>query len=315
MTRSIRPTVLIVSYNASDLPRVRGVLESAGVEVATATTRDAAFETVYASPPHCLILDGNDPSAGPCSLLEALKSDNLYGHLPTILLVTQEDLAKGIDWSQIPADDYMVKPFDDTELLSRIRISMARAQRDINANPLTGLPGNLTIMREAEKRLEKSEPFAMAYLDIDNFKPFNDKYGFARGDEVLRMTARIIVNTVRTLDSHDTYVGHIGGDDFVFMTPCHLMSRTCRHIIDDFDRIVPNFYDEEDRLAGAIQSVDRRGNPQTFPLVSVSIAVVDTSTVEINHLADLSARTAEVKHFTKQLSGSNYLVDRRKLGG
>ena len=98
----------------------------------------------------------------------------------------------------------------------------------------------------------------------------------------------------------------------MFMIPSHLEAKACRRIIEDFDCIVPNFYDEEDRKAGVLHSIDRQGREQVFPIMSISIAVVDTSSIEVKHLADISARAAEVKHFTKQLSGSNYMVDRRK---
>ena len=309
---SLTPTVLVVTNDATELSHVKKILEAAQFQVVSAQTSSNALDAVYASPPQCVLLDNAEPGDGVPPLLIALKSDNVYGHTATILMVTEARLNSGIDWSIVPADDYVVKPFSASELVSRVQICIARNQRDIDANPLTGLPGNLSIMREAECRLSAGKSFALAYLDLDNFKSFNDKYGFSRGDEVLRMTARILVNAIRALNDPDTHVGHIGGDDFVFMIPSHLEAKACRRIIEDFDCIVPNFYDEEDRKAGILHSVDRQGHEQVFPIMSISIAVVDTSSIEVKHLADISARAAEVKHFTKQLSGSNYIVDRRK---
>ena len=306
------PTVLVVTQNAETLASISTALEAAQFQVIPALDPEKALDAIYASPPQCILLDGTTSSNKLHPLLLTLKSDNVYGHTATILIVSESELKHGIDWGIVPADDYLVKPFTAEELQSRVRISIARNQRDIDANPLTGLPGNLSIMREAECRLVAGKPFALAYLDLDNFKSFNDKYGFSRGDEVLRMTARILVNAIRALDHPDTHVGHIGGDDFVFMIPSHLEAKACRRIIEDFDCIVPNFYDEEDRKAGVLHSTDRQGREQVFPIMSISIAVVDTNSIEVKHLADISARAAEVKHFTKQLSGSNYMVDRRK---
>ncbi len=318
-------TVLIVMDDRAKCTCLRTLLDEHGFRVATTHSREGAYDAIYTDPPQVVLLDWAMLGSERPSLLAELKADNIYGHLPVILMAPEEVLRAGVDWALSPADDYVITQratpstigdsralLAEVDLVSRIRLCLARAHRDINANPLTGLPGNITIMREAERRIADGIAFAMGYLDVDNFKPFNDAYGFSRGDEVLRMTARILVNAVRAIDNPDTHVGHIGGDDFVFLIPPQYTVRTCKRIIQDFDCIVPNFYDEEDRQVGAIKSVDRKGNVQTFPLMTVSVAVVDTSTFDIAHLADLSARAAEVKHFTKQLTGSNYIIDRRK---
>jgi diguanylate cyclase (GGDEF)-like protein len=312
ITKPAGPTILIVATRSEEIDRAAAILEKAGFLVASADNAASALEWIYAQPPQCLLIEHEGPLIMRNPLLAELKSDNVYGHLPAVLMLSREDLGKGVDWIENPADDYLIRPFTDGELTTRINLCIARAHRDVNANPLSGLPGNIPIMREAERRIAAGQPFAMGYLDIDNFKPFNDKYGFSRGDEVLRMTTRLLVNAIRMIDSNETYVGHIGGDDFVFMTPPALVTKTCKQIVADFDAIVPSFYDEEDRRSGFIQSVDRKGAVQTFPLMTVSIGVVDTSSVRVTHVADLSARAAEVKHFTKQLSGSNFIIDRRK---
>jgi len=315
VTDASKPSILIVAGRASDnLHPAESILERAGFRVTTAYTAVAAIEQIYAAPPDCLLIEH---AAGPLTarngLLAELKSDNVYGHLPAILVLPGEDLEKGINWKDNPADDYLTIPFTETELTARVSLCIARAQRDMDANPLSGLPGNIPIIREAERRIAAGTPFAMGYLDIDNFKPFNDKYGFSRGDEVLRMTTRLLVNAIRTTESNDTYVGHIGGDDFVFMVPSAVVAKACKRIVADFDAIVPSFYDEEDRRSGIIQSSDRKGVVQTFPLMTVSVAVVDTGAARISHVADLSTRAAEVKHFTKALPGSNFVIDRRNM--
>jgi len=312
MAEAVLPKVLAVSPHSKGLAEISATLENGGYRVATVTSAKSMIEAVYADPPQCLIVESDGADAPSNALIKGLKSDNVYGHLPVILVITADELAQGIDWQDYPADDYLVRPFSEVDLLARVSLCLARAHREIDANPLTGLPGNLTIMREAERRIADGSPFVMACLDIDHFKAFNDKYGFTRGDEVLRMTARILVNAIRSLDSDDTHLGHVGGDDFVFMTPPDLIAPACQAVTRDFDRIVPNFYDEEDRRDGFIQTVDRRGNAQTFPLMTVSIAAVDTHTSRIAHVADLSARAAEVKRYAKQHAGSNFIVDRRK---
>ncbi len=304
--------VLVADSQSSTLNLLSGAVAAAGFLVRPAASFHEAIESFYAQPPQCIItrLEMED---SPCSkLLDEIKRDNFYGHLPVILVARQEYIERGIDWHLVPADDYLIEPLSVWEVASRVRLCLSRALRDVNANPLTGLPGNLTIMREAERRLSTGQRFSFAYLDVDSFKSFNDKYGFSRGDEVLRMTARIIVNAVRSLDSLDTYVGHIGGDDFVFITPCEFMAHACQRIASNFDLIVRDFYDADDRENGFIQSMDRQGKPQTFPLMSVSIGAVDTSTAEIQHVADMFTRVTEVKSFAKRLPGSNFIMDRRR---
>ena len=306
-----KTTVLIAESEPADLARSTKVLESAGFLVRAATEGRSALKAIYADPPRCIILGHGTTGAEEETLLADLKADNIYGHLPVILTVSAHDLEGGMDWTQVPTDDYLLKPFSDAELLSRVRLCLARANRDVYANPLSGLPGNIPIMQEAEKRITMGEPFAMAYLDIDEFKAFNDVYGFVRGDEVLRMTARILVSAVQSLGRKDTYVGHIGGDDFVLITPPDVMPRACRYILEYFDSIVPHFYDEADQARGGIQSIDRQGNLQRYPLMSLSIAVIDTQATKVEHLGDLSRRAAQLKQFAKQGSGSKFIVDRR----
>lgn len=312
MSLETKPRILVVDHSAEACLPLVSALDAAGFRGVSAYTGTAILATIYADPPQCVILPHGLPStSGTGLLVEQLKNDNVYGHLPIILTVDKKEV-DGLDWGHVPADDYVVRPFTDAELISRVRLCLARTTRDVNANPLTGLPGNISILREAERRLATGQPFAMAYADVDHFKPYNDKYGFARGDEVLRMTGRIIVNALSSLGSSETYVGHVGGDDFIFLAPPSMAMRACEEIVRNFDLIVPNFYDEMDRSQGCIHSFDRKGNPAVFSLMGLSIAVVDTHLSSIVHLADISSRAAGVKKVAKTIPGSNYIIDRRK---
>jgi PleD family two-component response regulator len=312
MSEKIVPRVLLVDISEEACAPLVEALETGGFQVTSAFTSASVLSSIYADPPQCLVMPLNLPATQNMpSLLHQLKGDNIYGHLPVVVFVDPDDL-HGMDWETTPADDYVVRPFEGSELVSRVRLCLARAHRDINANPLTGLPGNITIMREAERRLKAKIPFAMAYVDLDNFKAFNDTYGFARGDEVLRMTSRVLVNAINGLGSMETYVGHVGGDDFIFLTPPKLIARGCEEVIQNFDLIVPSFYDDDDRSRNAIHSVDRSGKEQVFPLMGCSIAVVDTSLSEVDYLADISTRAADVKKMAKEVEGSTYVIDRRK---
>lgn len=311
LTTADRATVLVIHPDAEELQCTREMLERARFDVVEARSGKEAVEAICARTPLCVVVEEDLSDAFNGSVLAELKADNVYGHLPVIAIVTSEELER-IDWHCVPADDFVLKPFTERDLVSRVSLSLARAQRDLHANPLTGLPGNPTIMLEAERRLRADVRFTFAHADLDSFKPFNDRYGFARGDEVIRMTARLLVNTVRATERNDTYVGHIGGDDFVFIAPPECAEEICEHFLRDFDQIVVNFYDEADRARGAIDSVSRQGQAQSFPLMTCSIGVIDTGYTPIKHIGDLCSRVAEVKSFAKKLPGSNYLIDRRR---
>jgi len=159
--------------------------------------------------------------------------------------------------------------------------------------------------------IDRQEDFALAYADLDYFKSFNDKYGFSRGDEVLMMSARIIVNTIRGFTGVRSFVGHVGGDDFVFILPPDKVELACQHIVENFDSIVPHFYDEEDRAKGYIQSTDREGNMRTFPLMAISIAVVLNIGGRLKHYGEASQIAMTLKKKAKENPKSSYVLDQR----
>lgn len=286
-------------------------LADAGFGVVDARNAGEVFEAIHVSVPACILVPFRESPASAVELIRELKSDHAYGHLPLVLILDEAQVPT-MAWDEILADDYVLATDSAEKVGARIRLCVERAARELDANPLTGLPGNLTIMREADRRIAKGVPFSMGYIDLDNFKPFNDKYGFSRGDEVLRMTARLVVNAVHDLRNPDTYVGHVGGDDFIFLSPCEVAEAAAEGITKRFDLVVPSFYDEDDRRSKKIVSLDRQGNKREFPLMGCSIAIVDTSASAVRHVGELSARAAEVKKAAKRIEGSSYLVDRRR---
>jgi diguanylate cyclase (GGDEF)-like protein len=219
------------------------------------------------------------------------------------------DKVGGIDAG---ADDYVVKPFEPKELLARIRMILRRTARDLEANPLTWLPGNVSILNEISSCIESSALFAVCYIDIDKFKSYNDKYGFEHGDEVIRETARILIQSTQELGKPNDFVGHIGGDDFVIVTTPDVVDNLCRKIIADFEKKAPSFYNETDRKNGYIIGLDRQGKEQKIPLLSISIGVVTNEFRKIKHIAQIGEIGAELKSYAKSLERSNYIKDKRK---
>jgi GGDEF domain-containing protein len=161
-----------------------------------------------------------------------------------------------------------------------------------------------------QSRLEAGQKFAVCYADLDHFKEFNDRYGYAFGDKVIKLLSRILRDMVRGL-APGGFVGHIGGDDFIFNTPLEYLEATCDGIIQLFDELIPYQYTEEDRKAGYFLGKDRRGNIHRIPLMALSIGVVTNQFQEFEHSAQISELAAEMKGYAKSLPGSKYVVDRR----
>jgi diguanylate cyclase (GGDEF)-like protein len=195
-------------------------------------------------------------------------------------------------------------------LLARVRMILRRTSRDLDANPLTHLPGNVSIFEELQSRLNKQQPFSVCYIDLDKFKAYNDKYGFENGDKVIKESARLLLRAVQQNGNPDDFLGHIGGDDFVITTTEDKVDAICKEVIRQFDKLSPSFYNQEDRENGYIATKDRKGNMQKVPLLSVSIGVV-TNAKELRHVARIGEIGAEIKEGAKRLEKSNYIKDRR----
>jgi diguanylate cyclase (GGDEF)-like protein len=182
----------------------------------------------------------------------------------------------------------------------------------VEINPLTRLPGNIAILKQIQSRLDSGEIFAVAWVDLDDFKPFNDKYGFARGDEVLKMVGRLVLNTVKEEQLNGTFVGHIGGDDFVFIIGYEEAVPVSEKIISNFDGIISIFYDEADQLKGYIESSDRSGRKIAFPIMSMSIGIAHNRYRPFSLSVEITEIASEMKRYAKQTAGSCFKIDRRK---
>lgn len=188
---------------------------------------------------------------------------------------------------------------------------LRRTARSLDANPLTKLPGNVSILEELQTRLDSGNPFAACYVDLDKFKAFNDRYGFERGDKVIKMTARILMLAMRELGTPDDFLGHIGGDDFVLVTSPSKVDKICDQIIDQFTRSAPPLYDEKDRSSGFIEAKDRDGQVKRFSLLTISIAVITNTHRVLKHVAEVSQIGAELKEWAKGEGGNRWIKDRR----
>lgn len=309
-TQNRPPRVLVLHGDPGETARLTESLRAAGFEVDAAGPGPLALNELLHQPPSLLLVAEGVGGRSVETLARDLKADPLLGRLPIVVLVREVRIGD-IEWDDLSVDDYITVPYQPDEVVRRLRLALSRSARSLDANPLTGLPGNTSILCETTRRIECGKPFALAYLDIDNFKSFNDRYGFGRGDEVLGVACRLLTTAVHELAGAGGFVGHVGGDDFVFMSVPGTMDAICETVIRRFDLVIPDFYDEEDRARGCIDSVDRRGNREQFPIMTLSIAVVSNELAPLTHPGDVCERVSQLKKRAKAMPGSVFVKDQR----
>jgi diguanylate cyclase (GGDEF)-like protein len=271
---------------------------------------NSAIDYIYNSIPDLVIMDINEQDRFTVSLLNNLKADPIFHQLPVLIVL--DEAQNTPQWDVLFVEDYIKKSDFEREGLSRVDLSIIRSERVSEVNPLTKLPGNISINKQIQTRLDGNEVFALAYADLDHFKPFNDYYGFTRGDEVIRIAGRLILNIVKNMQSQGSFIGHIGGDDFVFIMDVNLVEDAAKEIIDAFDRIIPTLYEAEDRERGYIETQDRQGNPKKFSFVAISIGITSNKLKFFSHYGEVTEVASEMKGQAKHIRGSCYSIDKRR---
>lgn len=300
-----------------DEPQVRFLLRTAlgkTYDVAEADNGEEALRLARTGDYRLVLLDLMMPGMSGHEVCIRLRRNPLTCHMTVVMLTArdrEEDVVLGL---QAGADDYIVKPFKISELKARIESHLRRQWRELQANPLTGLPGNMQIDQVIRVNMQTGQSFAVCYADLNNFKTFNDQYGFSAGDAVLSFTAELLTSVVADVgDPDQDFVGHIGGDDFVFVTTPERVERICKAIVERFDAGIARFYAEQDREQRGLYASDRQGNRVFVPLMGISLAVVSVLPNLFEHPAQIGQTAAEIKSYLKQRgeSGSRYLIDRR----
>lgn len=294
-----------------DILDVLNLTLSEHYQVFQASDGKAGMELVLQKMPDLVICDYMMPVMNGRELCKTLKKDILLRHIPVIMLTGKGEVQDRISGIEAGADDYMIKPFDPDELLARIKSILKRTVTSLDANPLSHLPGNTSIMEEFQNCIDSKKIFAIGYADLDKFKAYNDLYGFEKGDEVIKEMARILIKVVRDQGGANTFVGHIGGDDMIFIVDDAVADATCEQIIKEFNAKVPSFYSSEDRKRGHIVAKDRQGNEQKFGLLAISIGIVSNDHQPITHVAQISEIGAELKKYAKSFEKSVCVRDKR----
>jgi diguanylate cyclase (GGDEF)-like protein len=282
-------------------------LTDADVREATDAVTTAALAA--ATRPDVIVLDATHAEAA-ASIVDVLRKDFRTAFIPVIFLVTKAPTEPPIHDLVAGGDDYVLHPFGPEELRARVVVTLRRSVTLRGLNPLTGLPGNLAIGDEIARRLKHEESFSFSYVDLDNFKAYNDRYGFSRGDEVIKLLADSVVAALEAETPGECFAGHVGGDDFVVLTSPEIAQPVAERICELFDAGIGQHYDAEDRERGWVEVVDRQGRSATVPLCSVSIGIVETRRT-FESAAQMAEVAAEVKGVAKREPRSSWAVDRR----
>ena len=305
---------ILVVDNEADIRRFIEVnLRLEGFDVTSASNGEDGLVTAFEIDPSLVLLDVMMPGIDGIEVCRRLRADPRTSHVPVILLTAKSMTVDKVVGLAAGADDYVLKPFDPMELVARVRTTMRRAAELRGASPLTGLPGNHRIESEIARRLDQGQDIAVAYVDLNNFKAYNDHYGFLEGDKVIQATAQALRDVLTGTAYQDSFLGHIGGDDFVMVFDPSQTDDVCTESIRRFDELIPTMYADEDRERGHIELLDRRGELRKFGLVSIAIGVTTNSRRTFLDHRDIVSVATEMKTHVKKAhpDTSAYAVDGR----
>ncbi len=304
-----RQKIMLVDDDPGIRMICRDVLEAHGYLAREAEDGQKALAEARRFRPDLVLVDVMMPGMDGFDLAQRLRGDRDTSLTPIIFLSARGQTADKVRAFKLGAEDYLVKPFDAAELVARVERALARRDLELGASPTTRLPGSMAIENEIDRRLASGGDFAFCYLDLDNLKAFNDYYGYAKADGVILQTGDIVREVVARHGGPGDFIGHIAGDDFVFVTTAERADSVCTTVIETFDRLVPLYYNKADRERGYIETNDRYGVMRRFPIMSISVACVTRVGRRIHGHNDLSTAAAELKQRAKAIPGSSYVRD------
>lgn len=263
--------------------------------------------------PSLFIINEDTIDVNILEICKKIRSNEDNSITPIIVISSNKEKEHRIEILKECVEHYIKVPIDQEYLYYTVKNLIHLLYINRRVSPLTGLPGNVQIQAEMKKRLLNKEEFAMLYLDLDNFKAYNDVYGFLNGDEIIKYTAKTIVRNIDMFTDGEGFVGHIGGDDFVAIVSIDRdYERICQNIIAEFEKDVGKFFNEEDVERGYLEVPNRKGIVEEFPLTSISIGVVVADKGRFHNVLEIGEVGAQVKHLAKTTMGSAYSIDRRK---
>ena len=304
--------ILIAEKDSATLALLETRLKTRGYDVFVAMYSDEAVRLVQKMRFDLILMGSSMERTEGMELSQKVKRVQTGVGTPIILLADEGEMSQLMLTQERGFDDFLIKPFDPFSLQLRVALNLTRARERLQANPLTGLPGSAAIEENINRRIERNEFFSVCYIDINHCKSFNDRYGFERGDGVLRHVAQLLARVLEKVGAdRNGFLGHIGGDDFIVVVNSEHEAKFAQECLQEFDRIIPTYYDDADRKQRSVFVKNRNGVPVSFPIMSLSIAVVTNQNQPYRNMAEIARDAAEVKSYLKTQPGSHYLQDRR----
>lgn len=274
--------------------------------------RTEELEIALSDIPALIIIHEDKINSNIVELCNQIRNNEDNSITPIIVVTSNREDEHRIQVLKAQVEYYIKKPLNNSIFYYTIKNIIRLMHSNRTVSPLTGLPGNVQIQAEFKKRLLKKEEFSILYIDLDHFKEYNDTYGFSKGDEVIKLTARTIAKSIHNRDIDNTFIGHIGGDDFIAIVPIKEHEKVCQDIICEFDAKIIDYFSKEDIERGYLEVPNRRGIIEEIPLTSVSIGVVEVDKGRFKNTLEIGEVGAQVKHVAKSIMGSSYAVNRRK---
>ncbi len=270
------------------------------------------FDESLKNIPDLLVINEDNLEGDILKYCKMVRDDEDNSITPIIVVSSNKETSHIVSVLKSEVEMYLEQPVEKDILYYNIKNILRLLNSNRMVSPLTGLPGNVQIQAEMKKRLSNKSEFAMLYLDLDNFKAYNDIYGFSNGDEIIKFTAKIIQQNVFKSGNEKNFVGHIGGDDFIAIVEGDDFEKIAQNIIAEFDLGLNKYYNKEDIEKGYLEVENRKGIMEQYPLTSISIGIVDVAKGRFKNTLEIGEVGAAVKHLAKTIYGSTYVIDRRK---
>ncbi len=277
------------------------------------TVKTSELEVALRNIPTLLIIDEDNTDINIVEFCKSIRTNEDNSITPIIVVSSNREKEHAVEVLKTDVQYYIKKPLDDEFFYYTIKNIVGLLTKNRTVSPLTGLPGNVQIQTEMKKRLLNKDTFAILYFDLDNFKAYNDVYGFANGDEIIKFTARTISKHVHQLEANDNFIGHVGGDDFVSIIAQTDYDKLCKEIISEFDKYAVDYYNEVDVERGYVEVANRRGIIEQFPLTTISIAVLEVDSKIYKTTLEIGEIAGQIKHKAKAVLGSTYVINRRRF--
>jgi GGDEF domain-containing protein len=306
-----QPNAIRFSPDGASLPaHVSAWIAEQQASVVTLSSGDELMSIGLRARPRFVVFDARNEPESVLAALHRVKKDSYTGVVPCVVLCGKKSelLSAAFDSG---ADEVIRDGMPGPEAVRRLDAMLVRSERDLIVHPSTRLAGTSAIESEIGRRLALGDYFAVCYADLDHFKEFNDRYSYNEGDRVIRILAKLLHDVVKGTCGEDGFIGHIGGDDFIFIIPYNAIPAVCGEIVATFDLLAPYQYSEQDRRAGYFFGKDRRGHLDRVPLMTLSIGVVTNLRRTLTSARQASQLATEMKTYAKSLPGSVYTVDRR----